>query len=146
MAISFKLIQFPFLSLAFVIGSDQSIAEKSMNEFLDSNGIIEPRRFHFEMVVSKSGEKHVTHFVYAPVPTNTQAKEPVKITNLIRDTFIQFSLSEQEYDDLLNNKGVQNELNDFIKNAGLKADFSSVFALVEVVDNKQIVYIPYKTK
>ncbi|HOJ45509.1 MAG TPA: hypothetical protein PK340_05725 [Bacilli bacterium] len=91
------------------------------------------KKYFFKLSVSHGNHQHVTHLVYAVVPSESKGESAVSIVKLPAGEYLQFSVSKAEYDDESNNtdKKISDAASVWLKENKKKIDMKNVIGLIE---------------
>jgi len=142
----FSIVDFEPRTLAFANDLDEAAANKKLDLFLASKGIVSGHRFQNEIVMKKNGLRMAIHLRYASVPAGTVKAGDVAVVEMTAGIAVLFSVPQDGYATWTDG-GFLPMIDAFLKANGLGWDLSKVVALAERrADGDYDVLLPVKRK
>lgn len=145
MALSFKHVTLPYTHLAQSMGQTQSEVHSALQAYLDQNAITNFETYTLDMVITQGSKRNVVYLAFASIPDGLKPSGSIKVIPLKRNDFLEFEISDTDYDGFLEGK-FNDEVNQYFKANDLKGEMSSVFSLLQRKDTLTRVLLPYKQK
>lgn len=148
-----KLLPEMTLAFSYAEGIEgRKIAVTEVNRFLETinQAPNATKKYFYQVKVSHGNHDHLTHLVYAVVPTDTKGMEKITIVKLSAGEYLNFTISKREFEDPSN--GAENKIAEaaaiWLKENHKKFDMRQVMGLIEEVfiDGYDIynIYFPIK--
>lgn len=140
----FELVHVDFKYLLSVMGESEEQAIALMDDYLDEIHTVPLDRFTFELVITQGSIKKSLHVAYAAVSEKVSVDKQVQLVELNSDLFLKVYCPKEDYDDLL--EGKFNEVYEsYLKEQGLKINFSKIYGLIKSFDDYYEIYFNCKS-
>ncbi|AUD65438.1 hypothetical protein BK011_06945 [Tenericutes bacterium MZ-XQ] len=140
----FELVHVGFKYLLSVMGESKEQAIILMDDYLDETHTVPLDRFTFELVITQGSMKKSLHVAYAAVSEKVSISKQVQLVELNSDLFLKVYCPKEDYNDLLEGK-YNKTYESYLKEQGLKINFSKIYGLMKSFDDGYEIYFNCKS-